>query len=112
MSGITTHVLDTARGRPAAGIDVVLEKVEAGGGAHVIGEGRTDGDGRVRSLLNGSAAPGAYRLTFTTRPYFDAQGITTFYPYVAIVFEVAPGQSHYHVPLLISPFGYTTYRGS
>jgi len=109
---ITTHVLDTSIGRPAEGVDVVLEALDPSGGARIAGRGRTDPDGRVRSLADGSAGPGVYRLTFATRPYFEAQGLATFYPFVAIVFEVTAGQSHYHVPLVVSPFGYATYRGS
>ena len=80
----------------------------------VVGRGETDGDGRLRTLVPTGAAiiPGLYRLTFDTRRYFDRARRTTFYPHIAIVFETLPGEAHYHVPLLVSPFGYTTYRGS
>ena len=113
MSGITTHVLDTARGRPAAGVAVVLER-RAGDGWRHVGRGTTDGDGRLRTLVPAGAAlePGAYRLTFATAEYFAAADVSAFYPRVVIEFTVADGETHYHVPLLLSPFGYTTYRGS
>lgn len=114
MSAITTHVLDTARGRPAAGVAVVLERRDASGEWARIGRGQTDADGRVRSLLPDGAplAPGPYRLVFDTQSYFRAASVQTFYPSVVIVFEAVAGDSHYHVPLLLGPFGYTTYRGS
>lgn len=112
MSGITTHVLDTSRGRPASGVPVVLSRIDAGS-ADVIGRGQTDEDGRVRNLLDsGALVPGTYQLTFHTRRYFELHGLPVFYPHVSIAFEVAAGEPHYHVPLLLSPFGYSTYRGS
>lgn len=109
MSAITTHVLDTARGRPAAGVAVRLERE-----GRLLGEGATDEDGRLRALLPPGVPlePGAYRLTFGTGAYFRAQGIDAFYPRVQIDFEVRDGGQHHHVPLLLSPFGYSTYRGS
>jgi 5-hydroxyisourate hydrolase len=112
LSPITTHVLDTALGKPARGVAVRLE-IEREGEWHEVGRGTTNEDGRVVDLL----APGAleaarYRITFGTGAYFAAAGARCFYPYVEIVFAVdAPGE-HHHVPLLLSPFGYTTYRGS
>jgi 5-hydroxyisourate hydrolase len=112
-SPITTHVLDLARGKPAQGILVNLEHEEKGTWRE-IGKGRTDADGRIEDLLaRGSQAPsGGYRLSFGTGEYFRAQGGATFYPSVVISFQVtAPGE-HYHVPLLVSPYGYSTYRGS
>ena len=113
MSAITTHVLDTARGVPAAGVPVLLEMLEATTW-RPIGRGATDGDGRLRSLMpdNEPLQVGVYRLTFNTVQYFEELGIDAFFPRVLIEFETVPGQSHYHVPLLLSPFGYTTYRGS
>jgi 5-hydroxyisourate hydrolase len=113
MSAITTHVLDTARGCPASGVPVVLERRDHDEWKP-IGRGETDADGRLRTLMAeaGSAPPGVYRLTFETRGYFEVQGTRSFYPYVSITFEVPDGEAHHHVPLLISPFGYTTYRGS
>ena len=114
MSAITTHVLDTARGKPAAGVAVVLERRDGRGSWTPIGGGETDADGRARSLMPAGAplTPGEYRLVFDTRRYFGAQSVSTFYPSVVIVFEAVAGESHYHVPLLLGPFGYTTYRGS
>jgi 5-hydroxyisourate hydrolase len=110
---ITTHVLDTSLGRPAGGMRIILERAAAGAWQR-IGEGVTDSDGRLRTLVPAHAAvePGTYRLTFGTGAYFAARKIAGFYPEVAVTFEVAAGQSHYHVPLLLSPFGYSTYRGS
>jgi len=110
MSAITTHVLDTSRGRPAAGVPVVLS-VRDGAGWREVGRGRTDDDGRLRTLLPaGAPAPaGTYRLAFDTAAYL---GGDAFFPEVAIVFVVRDGAGHHHVPLLLSPFGYSTYRGS
>lgn len=105
MSTISTHVLDTALGIPAAGVRVVLHCETDGA---VAGTGVTDSDGRVRDLI---ATPGTYRLQFETAAYFAASARDTFYPEISIVFTVADS-AHYHVPLLLSPFGYTTYRGS
>jgi 5-hydroxyisourate hydrolase len=109
---ISTHVLDTARGHPAEGVEVVLEH-DASGAWRELGRGITDGDGRVRELLPAGAAldDGRYRLTFDTGQYFRVVGDAAFYPEVIVVFTVAGGE-HHHVPLLLSPFGYSTYRGS
>ena len=114
MSAITTHVLDTALGRPAVGIAVTLEQLDAGGGATTIGTGTTNDDGRVRDLLapGTSAAPGAYRLRFETEAYFARDGREAFYPVVQVTFRVTAADAHYHVPLLLNPFGFSTYRGS
>ena len=113
MCSITTHVLDTSQGRPAAGVAVILEAAE-GSGFREIGRGRTDPDGRCRDLLTDDTplAQGVYRLTFESGAYFAASGVATFFPRVCIVFEVRDPQQHHHVPLLLGPFGYTTYRGS
>ncbi len=110
---ITTHVLDTARGKPAAGVAVQLSVTE-GGTFRLIGRGATDADGRCKTLLAdaGPLAPGVYRLTFEVGAYFAALSVESFYPHVNIHFEVKPGGGHYHVPLLLSPWGYSTYRGS
>ena len=105
--GITTHVLDTSRGKPAAGIAVTLER-SANGKWSPVGRGKTDNDGRLRTLAPGTVKKGTYRLTFDTSAYFRQ----TFYPQVVIIFNVADGAQHYHVPLLLSPWGYSTYRGS
>lgn len=103
MAGITTHILDTSKGRPASGVAVTLE-VQRDGLWEVVGRGSTDGDGRVRTLTEGKMLEAAmYRLTFETGGFF---------PHVAIAFRVDSPDEHYHVPLLLSPFGYTTYRGS
>ena len=102
---ITTHVLDTAQGRPANGIPVRLEVRESGKWT-LVGEGATDADGRLETLTRGAITKGTYRLTFDTRAR------SAFFPEVTIQFEIADPSAHYHVPLLLSPFGYSTYRGS
>jgi 5-hydroxyisourate hydrolase len=114
MSRITTHVLDTALGRPAAGVPITLERVPADGEPVVLGRGVTDVDGRLRDLAPSGAAlhPGTYRLTFDTGAYFAAQELEAFYPAVSVLFDVRDVVTHYHVPLLLSPYGYSTYRGS
>ena len=101
---VTTHVLDAALGRPAAGVGVRLERTDG----TVLAEGRTDDDGRVRDL--GAPDPGDHRLVFATGAWFAAQGRETFYPEVVVTFTL--GEGHHHVPLLLSPFAYSTYRGS
>ena len=114
MSAITTHILDTSRGKPAAGVSVALELRIEGDRWEQVGHGETNMDGRLHSLIGTGdvIVPGTYRLVFDTRPYFSAQGIRAFHPHVTVVFDVEAGQAHYHVPLLLSPFAYTTYRGS
>jgi 5-hydroxyisourate hydrolase len=103
---ITTHVLDTALGRPAAGVPVTLE-LAADEGWRTIGAGATDADGRLRTLTpSGAVTPGRYRIRF------DTSACSVFFPIVEIQFVVADGNAHYHVPLLLSPYGYSTYRGS
>jgi 5-hydroxyisourate hydrolase len=109
---ITTHVLDTARGRPAAGIKVTLE-IAGDVGWREIGGGATDDDGRLRTLTQpGPVAEGRYRIRFDTGAYHAGLGVDGFFPVVEIQFEISDGGAHYHVPLLLSPFGYSTYRGS
>jgi len=113
MSGITTHVLDLSSGRPAEGVRVTLEHRDPEGGWRTIAERNTDADGRVRDLLGaGALAAGVWRLTFATGPYFASQRVTTFLPEAAVTFEVFHPAQHHHVPLLVSPFGFSTYRGS
>lgn len=113
MSSISTHVLDLSTGRPAGGLAVRLERRGADGAWRVLGDHVTDADGRVRDLLAGaSAAAGVHRLTFVTGPYLAASGGRAFYPEASIVFDVFDAAQHHHVPLLLSPFGYSTYRGS
>jgi 5-hydroxyisourate hydrolase len=111
---ISTHVLDTARGVPASGVPVLLEQLVVRDEPREISRGVTDADGRVRELLppGVASAAGRYRLTFDTAAYFAASGIEAFYPTVAIVFEIRDAAQHHHVPLLLSPYGYSTYRGS
>lgn len=113
MNSITTHVLDTARGCPAAGVPITVE-VEAPGGWELIGKGSTDVDGRAKDLFSPGfkVRPGTYRIRFDTGTYFSAQEITGFYPEVIVVFTINDPAQHYHVPLLLSQFGYSTYRGS
>jgi 5-hydroxyisourate hydrolase len=111
-SPITTHVLDTARGRPAAGIGVTLE-AQANGGFKELARGKTDTDGRIGDLLpEGKLSPGVYRLTFDILNYQREQHGKSFYPSVSITFDITEPEQHYHVPLLLSPYGYSTYRGS
>ncbi|MFC9896784.1 hydroxyisourate hydrolase [Nocardia sp. NPDC127579] len=105
MSTLSTHVLDAVRGVPAAGIAVALYD-----GAEQLAAAVTDTDGRI-GALGPALGPGTYRLVFDTGGYFAAQGVQTFYPEVVLAFAVT-GERHYHVPLLLSPFAYSTYRGS
>jgi 5-hydroxyisourate hydrolase len=111
-SPITTHVLDTASGRPATGVAVRLERLDDGE-AGELARGVTDADGRITDLLEpGSLRAATYRITFESGAYYEAKGQRCFYPEVAVVFVIDEPASHYHVPLLLSPFGYSTYRGS
>lgn len=114
MSAITTHILDTSKGRPAAGVPVALDFCAADGTWLRLGEGTTDADGRLRSLLDASHTlrSGVYRLVFDTKTYFREQGRDGFYPEVVVAFVVDDASEHFHVPLLLNPFGYSTYRGS
>lgn len=108
MKSVSTHVLDITQGRPAAGIAVRLEK-KTEQGYSVLHDAMTDADGRVKELVpEGQLEVGVYRITFDTAAYFP-EG---FYPEASIVFQVREAGAHYHVPLLLSPFGYSTYRGS
>ncbi|MCB9523844.1 MAG: hydroxyisourate hydrolase [Myxococcales bacterium] len=111
-SPLTTHVLDTAIGRPAEGIMILLERNEHGDWRK-LAQGETNADGRITDLLPpGGLTAGFYRMTFMTAAYFLAQEVETFYPVVQVAFQVTRPEEHHHVPLLISPFGYSTYRGS
>jgi 5-hydroxyisourate hydrolase len=102
---LSTHVLDASTGLPAVGMDVV---VELDGGELL--EARTDDDGRVREL--GEPAAGVHRIRFDTGSYFEARGVASFYPEVIVTFEITDPTAHHHVPLLLSPYSYSTYRGS
>jgi 5-hydroxyisourate hydrolase len=106
---LSTHVLDATSGRPAAGVSVRLEAAGDDGWA-AAGDGRTGPDGRLS--LAGELSPGVYRITFGSGDYFAARQAATFYPEVTITFEVSARDAHTHVPLLLSPFAYSTYRGS
>lgn len=111
---ITTHVLDTARGTPAANVEVTLSIRGSGGRFEPIGKARTDGNGRCSSLTHANHAvePGVYRLIFDIGAYHEANRIEGFFPEVAVEFIVREPGQRFHIPLLISPFGYSTYRGS
>ena len=111
MSPLTSHVLDTARGTPARGLAVRIERFE---GAWIpVAQGSTNDDGRVPGLLQpGELTPGEYRAIFETGAWFAAAGTKAFYPVVHVVFTVEDPDQHYHIPLLLSPYGYSTYRGS
>jgi 5-hydroxyisourate hydrolase len=114
MSAITTHVLDISTGKPAAGISVVLERRTHTSGWQREAEGLTDSDGRIMKLITADNlfAAGHYRLVFEVGPYFLTREVDSFFPQIIISFIVKDAQQHYHVPLLLSPFGYSTYRGS
>jgi 5-hydroxyisourate hydrolase len=113
MSPITTHVLDLALGAPARGLALSLSLVGPDGSARELARATTNADGRVADLLApGNLQRGIYRLQFETGAYFAASQRPTFYPEVTVVFEIQEETEHYHVPLLLSPFGYSTYRGS
>jgi len=107
MSTVSTHVLDAVTGTPAAGVPVTLTDVSGG----ELAAARTDPDGRVETLA-ADLSPGIYRLHVDTGSYFATRKVSAFYPEVVIAFQIADGDGHYHVPLLLSPFAYSTYRGS
>jgi len=110
--GLSTHILDTALGKPVAGIEILLSKLR-GSEWRPLARGTTDSDGRCKTLLSESELEATtYRLTFYTRPYFTTQSVTSLYPSIDITFEVTDPGQHYHIPLLLTANGYTTYRGS
>ena len=112
MKSISTHVLDISRGRPAQGVPVTVEKKEGDAYAR-LNAGSTDADGRMKELVpEGKLTTGTYRITFDTAAYFTARGVEGFYPEASVVFTIRDAEAHYHVPLLLSAFGYSTYRGS
>lgn len=111
-SPITTHVLNTAIGLPAQGVAASLFKQAVTGEWSQVGSGVTNNDGRINDLTSAPLETGEYRITFETGTYFETQNTETFYPSVTIHFWIADAGQHYHVPLLLNPFGYSTYRGS
>lgn len=114
MSNISTHVLDTSRGIGAPGIEVALERMDSPGRWSPVAAAKTDGEGRVRSLLPAGVAlaAGTFRLRFATGAYYSGRGEECFFPHVDVAFTVTEASRHYHVPLLLSPYGYSTYRGT
>ncbi|MFN2361423.1 MAG: hydroxyisourate hydrolase [Marinobacter sp.] len=110
-SPITTHTLDLGSGKPATGVAVSLEQV-VDDRAIPIADGITDDDGRLMSWFDSTIEPGHYRLHFDTGAWFEARNLETFYPEVTLDFRVSDPQAHYHVPLLLNQWGYSTYRGS
>jgi len=111
VSGISSHVLDTSIGAPATAVQVRLDVSEADGAWRSVATARTDSDGRAQ-LAAGPLARATYRVTFETGAYFEATRRPIFYPLVEVIFRIDDAGAHYHVPLLLSPFGYCTYRGS
>ena len=113
MSTISTHILDITRGTPAEGVVITLSK-QRDHQWQTIGSGKTNNDGRVPDLCKESSdlVAGTYKMHFDTQQYFSATGDTLFYPYAEVVFIIDQSDQHYHIPLLLSPFGYSTYRGS
>lgn len=114
MNRISTHILDTATGKPAPDVPVSLERRNSSGKWSAVASAKTDADGRCSHLLPDGEIlrEGLYRLTFDTATYFAACGVQGLYPVVEITFQVRGGESYFHIPLLLSPNGYTTYRGS
>lgn len=112
MSQVTTHILDTTRGRPAAGVTITMYE-KAGLDWIEVASGITDHDGRIKDLLKPDVVLpiGTYKMHFDVKSYFDVHGMEAFYPFVDIVFYIS-SKEHYHIPLLLNPFGYSTYRGS
>ncbi|AHG20476.1 hydroxyisourate hydrolase [Chania multitudinisentens RB-25] len=114
---LSTHILDISQGRPASNVDIELYRLDREGKQETwraVGQGTTDKDGRVKTFLEQQAGKdnaGIYKLKFLTQPYFKQQQQNSFYPFIEVVFQV-DGSSHYHVPITLSNFGYSTYRGS
>ena len=108
MSQLTTHILDTSKGKPAAGVTVIFYQDQKNEWMEVS-QGKTNEDGRITNLLDKDhiLQPGMYKLRFETKNYFDRDGIKTFFPFVEIIFNIQE-REHYHVPLLLNPFGYST----
>ena len=112
MSQLTTHILDTTKGKPASGISITLFQQQNNSWKEIT-SGKTDDDGRILNLLHKDVMlePGIYKMKFETKEYYEKQSVQTFYPFIEIIFTIK-GSEHYHVPLLLNPFGYSTYRGS
>lgn len=108
MGTLSTHVLDTSRGKPAEGVRIVLETLAG----ERIGAGVTNADGRVGEIGPERLEVGDYRLTFGAKEYYDALSTESFYPEIAVAFTIGDAEQHYHVPILLNPFGFSTYRGS
>jgi 5-hydroxyisourate hydrolase len=114
MNRVSTHILDTVRGKPATDVSVRLERMEDSGNWLLLGSARTDQDGRCSQLLRDDSilVPGIYRLAFDTGSHFADAKMTSLYPMVEVTFQVRDGEATFHIPLLLSPNGYTTYRGT
>jgi 5-hydroxyisourate hydrolase len=113
MITISTHVLDTSIGKPAVGVAITLSLRQNNGSWRQLGSGVTDNDGRLRDLAgSGTVSAGFYKLTYECESYFRSRGVDTFFPQIEISFTVSDANQHYHVPLLLSPYSYSTYRGS
>lgn len=108
MGTLSTHVLDTSRGKPAEGVRITLETLAG----EPLGEGETNADGRVGEIGPQQMEAGDYRLHFAAREYYDRLGMESFYPEITVAFTIADASQHYHVPILLNPFGFSTYRGS
>ncbi|XP_057367662.1 5-hydroxyisourate hydrolase-like [Daphnia carinata] len=112
-SPLTTHVLNTATGKPANGMQIMLHRMKSDSSWEILRQGKTNEDGRLPGLLSKDEfSAGMYKMFFDTSSYFKEMHIDTFYPYVEVIFNILNTNEHYHVPLLVSPFGYSTYRGS
>ena len=114
MSQITTHILDTSIGSPAEGVTIRLEQQNPAGAWQEMASGKTNQDGRIMDLLPSDFViiEGLYRMIFLTSSYFEKQGVSYFYPEIEVRFLLQDPDQHYHIPLLLNPFGYSTYRGS
>ena len=112
MSSLSTHILDQGDGIPAVDVEVLLQQLTEGGWVQ-IGAGRTDADGRITDFgLEEPLSTGIFQLDFDTGDYFEKKGSSCFYPYVSVIFQMDDANQHYHVPLLLNRYGYSTYRGS
>ena len=113
-SPITTHILDTTRGKPAQGVPVFLEMETREGVWERLAQGETNQEGRIMDLISYpfTLTKGRYQLIFDTKTYFEQEAFTVFYPHVIVTFDIQHPSQHYHIPLLLSPYGYSTYRGS